>query len=71
MARPGGREADTGDAGIPLYQNRAAKIEGEAPFWLAGTDSMVAHRLPGHGQFRGADDLPGTLAQITDDARQC
>ena len=57
-----------GDAGIPLYQNRAVKIEGDAPFWLAGTDSMVAHRLPGHGQFRGADDLPGTLAQITDDA---
>ena len=52
---------------IPLYQNRAEKIEGAAPFWLAGTDSMVAHPL-GHGRFRGADDLPGTLAQITDDA---
>jgi len=55
-------------AGIPVYQNRAVKISGETPFWLAGTDSMVAHRLPGHGNFRGADDLPGTLAQITDDA---
>jgi len=54
-------------AGIPLYQNRAVKIEGDAPFWLAGTDSMVAHKL-GRGRFRGADDLPGTLAQITDDA---
>jgi predicted MPP superfamily phosphohydrolase len=55
------------EAGIPVYQNRAVKIEGAAPFWLAGTDSMVAHPL-GRGRFRGADDLPGTLAQITDDA---
>jgi hypothetical protein len=55
-------------AGIPVYQNRAVKIGGETPFWLAGTDSMVAHRLPGHGVFRGEDDLPRTLAQITDGA---
>ena len=60
-------KAALADAGIPLYQNRAVKIEGAAPFWLAGTDSMVAHPL-GRGRFRGADDLPGTLAQITDDA---
>jgi uncharacterized protein len=60
-------KAALADAGIPLYQNRAVKIGGAAPFWLAGTDSMVAHPL-GHGRFRGADDLPGTLAQITDDA---
>lgn len=58
-------EALTG-AGIAFYQNRAVKIGGEAPFWLAGTDSMIARRLPGHGRFRGADDLPGTLAQIAD-----
>lgn len=55
------------EVGIPLYQNRAVKIGGETPFWLAGTDSMVAHPL-GHGRFKGADDLPGTLAQLTDDA---
>ena len=55
------------DAGIPLYRNRAVRIGGAAPFWLAGTDSIVAHPL-GHGRFRGEDDLPGTLAQITDDA---
>jgi predicted MPP superfamily phosphohydrolase len=55
------------ETGIPLYQNRAIKIEGDAPFWLAGTDSMVAHPL-GRGRFHGADDLPGTLAHITDDA---
>lgn len=55
------------EVGIPLYQNRAVKIGGDTPFWLAGTDSMVAHRLD-RGEFLGEDDLPGTLAQITDDA---
>jgi predicted MPP superfamily phosphohydrolase len=55
-------------AGVSVYQNRAKRFSGSAPFWLAGTDSMVAHRLPGHGNFDGEDDLPGTLAQITDDA---
>jgi predicted MPP superfamily phosphohydrolase len=60
-------KATLAEAGIPLYQNRAVKIEGATPFWLAGTDSMVAHPL-GRGRFRGEDDLPGTLAQITDDA---
>lgn len=55
-------------AGASIYQNRAVRFSGPAPFWLAGTDSSVAHRLPGHGNFRGEDDLPGTLAQIGDDA---
>lgn len=54
-------------AGIPVYQNRAVRLGGDAPFWLAGTDSIVAFPLGG-GHFRGADDLPGTLAQIGDDA---
>ena len=54
-------------SGIPLYQNRAVRIDGATPFWLAGTDSIVAHRLPGDGRFRGEDDLPGTLRQITGD----
>ena len=53
-------------ASIPLYQNHAVRIGGPTPFWLAGTDSIVAHPLGG-GRFRGEDDLPGTLAQITDD----
>ncbi len=60
-------KAALAEVGIPLFQNRAVKIGGETPFWLAGTDSMVAHRLR-HGEFLGEDDLPGTLAQITDDA---
>jgi predicted MPP superfamily phosphohydrolase len=60
-------KATLADAGIPLYQNRAVRIGGETPFWLAGTDSIVAYPL-GRGAFRGADDLPATLAQITDAA---
>lgn len=54
-------------AGVSVYQNRAERFSGPAPFWLAGTDSMVAHPR-GHGRFEGEDDLPGTLAQIGDDA---
>jgi predicted MPP superfamily phosphohydrolase len=54
-------------ANIDIYQNRARRFFGPVPFWLAGTDSMIARHV-GHSEFIGADDLPGTLAQITDDA---
>ncbi len=35
-------------------------------FWLAGLGDQLAHWL-GPGRFRGADDLPGTLARVTTD----
>ena len=35
-------------------------------FWLAGLEDQVAIRR--NGRWVGLDDLPGTLAQITDDA---
>jgi len=54
-------------AGIPVFQNRAQKFTSPAPFWLAGTDSIVAHPL-GRGNFGSAADLPGTFSQITDGA---
>ena len=54
-------------AGIPVFQNRAQKFTSPAPFWLAGTDSIVAHPY-GRGDFGSAADLPGTLSQITNDA---
>jgi predicted MPP superfamily phosphohydrolase len=54
-------------AGVTIYQNRAQKFQTPAPFWLAGTDSMWAHRTRG-GRFWGEDNLPRTLAQITDNA---
>jgi uncharacterized protein len=54
--------------GVPVLQNRAVKIgEGEGAFWLAGLDDQLAIGI-GDMVFRGLDDLPGTLAQITDDA---
>ncbi len=45
---------------ITPLQNEARRFA--RGFWLAGLDSQVAFRP------RGADDLPGTLAQVTDAA---
>lgn len=46
--------------GITPLQNEARRFA--QGFWLAGLDSQIAFRP------RGADDLPGTLAQVTDAA---
>ena len=57
-------------AGVPVLQNDAVKLgQGTAagPFWLAGLDDQLAIGI-GDMVFRGLDDLPGTLAQLTDDA---
>ncbi len=54
--------------GIPVLENKAVRLEnGGMPFWLTGTASIVAI-YKGRGLFEGRDDLPGTLAQVTDDA---
>ena len=59
------------EAGIPVYQNEAIRLEKEGkPFWLAGLGDQRAfvmlrgrrHPVP------GIDDLPATLAQVTDAA---
>lgn len=56
------------DAGIPVLQNAAVKLgQGAAAFWLAGLDDQLAVVLAGGG-YRGVDDLPATLAAITDAA---
>ena len=57
------------DVNIPVLENDAVLIEhGGARFWLAGLGDQIAIRLPGRSNFRGVDDLPGTLARIrTDD----
>jgi hypothetical protein len=54
-------------AGIPVLENDAVKLgrAGET-FWLAGIGDQLAYPL-GRGRFRGVDDLPGTLARLTDD----
>src|SRR5476651_149802 len=54
--------------GIPVLENDARLITPKTgpKFWLAGLGDQLAHPLGG-GRFRGVDDLPKTLAQITDD----
>lgn len=53
---------------IPVLENEARLLGAPGRrFWLAGLGDQLAYRL-GHRQFRGVDDLPGTLASIdTDD----
>lgn len=72
------------DAGIPVYNNRAVRLtkDGQA-FWLAGVGNQHAffdwfeagragRSTPGLvgllGSYTGLDDLPGTLARVTDTA---
>ena len=54
-------------ARIPVLENQAILLgpEGER-VWVAGIGDQIAHRI-GRGRFRGVDDLPGTLAQVTTD----
>lgn len=61
--------------GIPVYENDARRLtkDGQA-FWLAGLGDQLAFQRGKRGtkrrleRTRGVDDLPGTMAQITDDA---
>ena len=51
---------------MPVLENRAVRIEaGPVPFWLLGLGDQIA--FPGRGRA-GVDDLPATLAQVSDDA---
>jgi len=58
--------------GIPVYENSAKRLVKEGrPFWLAGLGDQLAFRFPERGgrrSYRGVDDLPKTLAHVTDDA---
>ncbi len=58
--------------GIPVYENDAVRLEKDRhAFWLAGLGDQLAfkRRRRRHRQGRkGVDDLPGTLAKITDEA---
>lgn len=55
--------------GIPVLENKAVRLEKDGlPFWLSGTSSMVAIKRPGHSNFESRADIPGTIAQVTDDA---
>ena len=53
--------------GIPVMENDAVLLgEPGARFWLAGLGDQLAVPL-GQGRFRGADDLPATMARIASD----
>lgn len=74
ITRSGPTRAQLGleDAGIPVYLNRAMRLEKEGRgFWLAGLDDLVAlvplRYYRDYDGPEGLDDLPGTLAQITSD----
>jgi predicted MPP superfamily phosphohydrolase len=59
-------------AGIRVYENDAVKLrKAGRPFWLAGLGDQLAflpmRHLRGWRNI-GVDDLPGTLARVTDDA---
>lgn len=60
------------NAGIELYQNRAVRLQKDGrAFWLAGLDDQIAllpNRAANRKRWQGADDLQGTLAQVSDDA---
>ncbi|MEZ5812462.1 MAG: metallophosphoesterase [Rhizobiaceae bacterium] len=59
-------------AGFPVFENDAARLEKDGrPFWLAGLSSQIAllpGRRYGRSRMTGFDDLPATLAKVTDDA---
>jgi uncharacterized protein len=56
------------DVGIPVLSNKAVRlVKDQKPFWVSGTDSIIAFPT-GPRRFEGRDDLPATLAQITDDS---
>jgi predicted MPP superfamily phosphohydrolase len=56
------------DAGIPIFENEGVRLSKDGrPFWLLGLGDQAALKI-GRGRFRGVDDLPATLALLTDDA---
>jgi uncharacterized protein len=62
-------------AGIPVLENAAVRlVHDDKPFWLAGLGDQWAFFPKVRPKrwrtiaFEGVHDLPGTLAQITDDA---
>ncbi|OHZ38760.1 metallophosphoesterase [Agrobacterium vitis] len=54
--------------GINAMSNSAVRLgSDDHPFWVAGLEDQWAY-LTGNHRMRGLDDLPGTLAKVTDNA---
>lgn len=83
LQRKRGRSTPAGRAlaavGIPVYENHAVRLEKDGrPFWIAGLGDQWAYwprpedyqRFVKRGKrdYEGVDDLPATLAKVTDDA---
>ena len=60
------------DNGLSVYHNRSIRLTKDGrPFWLAGLGdqlAMLPARRKGIVKWAHLDDLPATLAQVTDDA---
>lgn len=60
------------DVGIPVYENDAVRLKKDGrPFWLAGLGdqfAFIGRSKSGRRRYLGVDDLPGTLAKVSDDA---
>ncbi len=60
------------DNGLSVYHNRSVRLTKDGrPFWLAGLGdqlAMLPARRKGIVKWSNLHDLPGTLAQVTDDA---
>jgi uncharacterized protein len=57
--------------GIPVLENDVVRLDKDGqPFWIAGLADQIAllNEQRGHVYVEGLDDLPGTLAKVTDDA---
>jgi uncharacterized protein len=57
--------------GIPVYENDAVRLVKDGRrFWLAGLGDQIALKGFRRGRriYQGVDDLPSTLAMVTDDA---
>jgi len=69
--RPNAAETALEAVGIDVYINQAVRIGlGERGFWLAGLGDQYAFMPKGKRDYvrgMGADDLDGTLAQVTSD----
>lgn len=53
--------------GIPVMENDVLRLtQGGRPFWLAGLGDQNAFYI--QRDWSGVDDLPGTLAKVSDDA---
>lgn len=63
-----------GRAGITVHENTALRfVKNGEPLWICGLGDqwayyMIGDRPPARGNYVGADDLPGMLAQVRDDA---